>query len=111
MGDELGAAKLCVVIARMIAATARTIPKTNASLAGSGFGAMCPLLAPDKCCHGALWRSELEETYEPLHISLGHNRAPGQGQPDEPAVIGRHLRATLAGYRLTGPRLPGGRLR
>src|SRR5262249_40608353 len=32
------------MIARM-AATARTIPKTYASLAGSGFGAMCPLLA------------------------------------------------------------------
>src|SRR5262245_27638558 len=29
----------------MIPATARTIPKTYASLAGSGFGAMCPLLA------------------------------------------------------------------
>ena len=29
----------------MIAVTARTIPKTYASLAGSGFGAMCPLLA------------------------------------------------------------------
>jgi hypothetical protein len=42
---ELGAAKLRVVIARMIAATARTIPKTYASLAGSGFVAMCPLLA------------------------------------------------------------------
>src|SRR5215813_2201247 len=35
------------MIARM-AATARTIPKTYASLAGSGFGAMCPLLAPDR---------------------------------------------------------------
>src|SRR6516164_8291557 len=33
------------MIARMIAVTARTIPKTYASLAGSGFGAMCPLLA------------------------------------------------------------------
>src|SRR5262249_13140222 len=83
----------------MIAATARTVPKTNASLAGSGFGAMCALLAPDKCCHGALWRGELEETYEPLHISLGHNRAPGQGQPDEPAVIGRHRPPTCGHLR------------
>ena len=48
LSDELGAAKLGVVIARM-AATARTIPKTYASLASSGFGGMCLLLAPDRC--------------------------------------------------------------
>jgi|SRR5262245_2450963 len=30
-------------------AIARTVPKTNASLADSGFGAICPLLAPDRC--------------------------------------------------------------
>src|SRR6516164_5420466 len=30
-----------------MAATARTIPKTYASLAGSGLSAMCPLLAPE----------------------------------------------------------------
>src|SRR5215475_12915422 len=104
MGDELGAAKLCVVIARMIAATARTIPKTNASLAGSGFGAMCLLLAPDKCCHGALWRGELEGTYEPLHISLGHNRAPGQGQLDEPALPRQVTRCRATSGEANGAR-------
>src|SRR5262249_49948045 len=78
---------------------ARTGRKTKASLVVSVLGAMCALLAPDKCCHGALWRGELEETYEPLHISLGHNRAPGQGQPDEPAVIGRHRPPTCGHLR------------
>src|SRR5262245_36572522 len=52
--------------------------------------------------------------YEPLHTSLGHNPAPGQGQPDEPAVIGRHrpptcghLRAPRANRRVTTVRSAG----
>ena len=35
--------------ARMADAIARTIPKANANLAGSGFGATSPLLARDRC--------------------------------------------------------------
>jgi hypothetical protein len=35
----------------MVTAIARTIPKTNASLARSGFGATSPLLARNRC-HG-----------------------------------------------------------
>jgi hypothetical protein len=41
-----------VMIARMITATARTIPRTNGSLVGSGD--TCPLLARQMRCHRTL---------------------------------------------------------
>jgi len=47
-------AKLRSAMTTRMAATARTIPKTYASLAASGFGAMCPLLALDRCRHAGL---------------------------------------------------------
>src|SRR5215831_13862827 len=81
IGDELGAAKLCVVIARMIAATARTIPKTYASLAGSGFGAMCPLLAPDRCRPCRTLRGESGAMCELRHTSAVVQKMQGGQKP------------------------------
>src|SRR5215831_4962108 len=57
------------MIARM-AATARTIPKTYASLAGSGFGAMCPLLAPDRMSPCRTLEGLNGKMCELLHTSL-----------------------------------------
>src|SRR5262249_28520564 len=42
----------------MVTAIARTIPKTNKSLSGAGFGAMSPLLAPDRCRHADFRRAK-----------------------------------------------------
>jgi hypothetical protein len=77
----------------MIAATARTIAKTYASLAGSGFGAMCPLLAPCRTLEGlngkmcelfhasAIVQEELAIIW--VRAMLGTEEGPGHWRPGQ----------------------------
>src|SRR5215470_18632646 len=77
------------MIAR-IAATARTIPKTYASLAGSGFGAMCPLLATRQMSPCRTLEGLNGKMCERLHTSLVVQKMQGDL---ELAII--WVRATL----------------